>query len=277
MNAAQSGWYPDPYGRHQRRYYDGNAWTEHVADAAGNQTTDPAPLAPRAPQSPPTVSAAQSPPSSGGWGAPQPTSQHSTPPQQAQPFQQPGYAPAGGGFGAAPTTGTQSTSRHGPLTSNVVGAVVALAGAVVTFIGTFSLKWLSVSADDATEKFSRKIVGASLLHNDFDLDVNFFSKSFFQYGWVITLVVGGTAVVAALVRQGALRLLAAGLALVCAVWTLLGAMGAASPWEDGVEQLPNVSGDASASLQLGVWFTVIGIVVAGAGAVIAFSQESRPD
>jgi len=27
-----SGWYPDPYGRHEQRWWDGNAWTAHVSD-----------------------------------------------------------------------------------------------------------------------------------------------------------------------------------------------------------------------------------------------------
>ena len=34
-------WAPDPSGRHQLRYWDGNQWTEHVADA-GRLSTDPA-------------------------------------------------------------------------------------------------------------------------------------------------------------------------------------------------------------------------------------------
>jgi len=34
------GWYPDPTGRHQQRYWDGASWTQHVADAGG-QGTDP--------------------------------------------------------------------------------------------------------------------------------------------------------------------------------------------------------------------------------------------
>jgi uncharacterized protein YxjI len=33
-------WYPDPWGRHEHRYYDGTAWTEHVA-SHGRQSTDP--------------------------------------------------------------------------------------------------------------------------------------------------------------------------------------------------------------------------------------------
>ncbi|HUY64075.1 MAG TPA: DUF2510 domain-containing protein [Acidimicrobiales bacterium] len=36
------GWYADPSGRHQLRYWDGTAWTEHVSDA-GQQSNDPLP------------------------------------------------------------------------------------------------------------------------------------------------------------------------------------------------------------------------------------------
>jgi hypothetical protein len=32
MSSAPANWYPDPTGRHQYRYYDGTAWTEHVSD-----------------------------------------------------------------------------------------------------------------------------------------------------------------------------------------------------------------------------------------------------
>jgi uncharacterized protein YxjI len=33
------GWYPDPFGRHETRWWDGNQWTEHVA-SHGRQSTD---------------------------------------------------------------------------------------------------------------------------------------------------------------------------------------------------------------------------------------------
>lgn len=36
-----AGWHPDPLGRHAQRYWDGQQWTEHVADQAGNMSTDP--------------------------------------------------------------------------------------------------------------------------------------------------------------------------------------------------------------------------------------------
>ncbi|CAN5176315.1 phospholipid scramblase-related protein [soil metagenome] len=40
MNASPADWYPDPLGRHEFRYYDGEAWTEHVA-SHGRQSVDP--------------------------------------------------------------------------------------------------------------------------------------------------------------------------------------------------------------------------------------------
>ncbi|TLM96083.1 MAG: DUF2510 domain-containing protein [Actinobacteria bacterium] len=39
--AAPAGWYADPHGRHQHRYWDGNVWTAYVADY-GVSGTDPA-------------------------------------------------------------------------------------------------------------------------------------------------------------------------------------------------------------------------------------------
>ncbi|MGH9139314.1 MAG: DUF2510 domain-containing protein [Acidimicrobiales bacterium] len=38
--SVPAGWYADPAGRFELRYWDGNAWTEHVS-RAGQQYTDP--------------------------------------------------------------------------------------------------------------------------------------------------------------------------------------------------------------------------------------------
>ena len=35
-----AGWHPDPLGRHEHRYWDGNQWTEHVS-SHGKQSVDP--------------------------------------------------------------------------------------------------------------------------------------------------------------------------------------------------------------------------------------------
>ncbi|MDO8364577.1 MAG: phospholipid scramblase-related protein [Actinomycetota bacterium] len=40
MSTTPANWYPDPQGRHQLRYWDGTAWTEHVS-TNGVQGTDP--------------------------------------------------------------------------------------------------------------------------------------------------------------------------------------------------------------------------------------------
>jgi uncharacterized protein YxjI len=45
------GWFPDPVGRHEQRYWDGVQWTEHVA-SHGRQSVDPV----SGPQNVPTVS-----------------------------------------------------------------------------------------------------------------------------------------------------------------------------------------------------------------------------
>ena len=39
MSTTPANWYPDPTGRHQLRYWDGTAWTDHVSDT-GVQSTD---------------------------------------------------------------------------------------------------------------------------------------------------------------------------------------------------------------------------------------------
>ncbi|MEM8620442.1 MAG: DUF2510 domain-containing protein [Actinomycetota bacterium] len=39
-STVPAGWYADPSGRYELRYWDGSAWTEHVS-RAGQQFTDP--------------------------------------------------------------------------------------------------------------------------------------------------------------------------------------------------------------------------------------------
>ncbi len=34
------GWWPDPFGRHEHRYYDGKKWTDHTSDK-GVSSVDP--------------------------------------------------------------------------------------------------------------------------------------------------------------------------------------------------------------------------------------------
>lgn len=37
---SAAGWFPDPFGRHDARWWDGSAWSEHVS-TGGVQTVDP--------------------------------------------------------------------------------------------------------------------------------------------------------------------------------------------------------------------------------------------
>lgn len=53
--AGPAGWHPDPYGKHQLRYFDGTSWREQVSDS-GVVSSDipPPPVVPTSP--PPPVS-----------------------------------------------------------------------------------------------------------------------------------------------------------------------------------------------------------------------------
>ena len=58
-----AGWQPDPFGRHEVRYWDGTAWTAHVSDAGVTGTDEPIPSPEGTPPPPPPP-----PPASGGGG-----------------------------------------------------------------------------------------------------------------------------------------------------------------------------------------------------------------
>lgn len=59
MSAPAAGWFPDPSGKHEHRYWDGEAWTEHVA-TNGVQAVDP-PGPPPPPDAQPVANAPATP------------------------------------------------------------------------------------------------------------------------------------------------------------------------------------------------------------------------
>jgi len=95
MSQVSPGWYQDPSGRFAQRYHDGSRWTEHVADAGGNRTTD-APTG----QTAPDPSAGQGQQSYGG------------PSGQGYGQQPQGYD-SGQGYGQQQSYGTPSGQGYG--------------------------------------------------------------------------------------------------------------------------------------------------------------------
>lgn len=101
---SEPGWHPDPLGRSDRRYYDGDRWTEHIVDASGAQSVDPLGIDPSPEPSGATDAGASeapgaAPTASGpviGTPPPRPTAAPTTPaPGEASP-------PAGTGAPADP-------------------------------------------------------------------------------------------------------------------------------------------------------------------------------
>ena len=76
MNTWVPGWYPDPLGRHDHRYWDGREWTHHVG-SGGQTSIDPVYAAPPA--------SAQQQPS----GSTAEQARQAAPPQQQPPQQRP--------------------------------------------------------------------------------------------------------------------------------------------------------------------------------------------
>lgn len=66
--STPAGWYPDPYGRAEHRYWDGSRWTDHVA-SAGSQAVDPVDAAAAASATNPLPAVESSEPPSAAWSA----------------------------------------------------------------------------------------------------------------------------------------------------------------------------------------------------------------
>jgi hypothetical protein len=100
MSQVSPGWYPDPGGRFAQRYHDGTRWTEHVADAGGNRSTD-APAGQQQPAAQPQQGYGQQAQPQQGYGQQTPSGQGYE--------QQPGYGqqqtPSGQGYGQQTPSG----------------------------------------------------------------------------------------------------------------------------------------------------------------------------
>jgi hypothetical protein len=98
--STPAAWHPDPSGKHDHRWWDGERWTEHVADA-GQASVDPLDAAPPAP----------------GGGAPAPAEGGAAPGGWAQGATEQGRDPdadsSGGGLAGGGLTGGASWEQPG--------------------------------------------------------------------------------------------------------------------------------------------------------------------
>ena len=128
QGGATPGWYEDPFGRYEKRWFDGTTWTDQVWQA-GAQHVDPPTAAPAEPAAPAfdpnatqTVNLGQQP------LVPPAATPEPVPAQPAQPAPvQP--AAASGGVGAvagAPKTGTPLPPWLGALAAPVVAIVATV-------------------------------------------------------------------------------------------------------------------------------------------------------
>ena len=289
MNARQPGWYPDPFQRFAQRYHDGQDWTEHVADLQGTQLRDVAPLDSGAgagssaggttgtggsggpggtPGSgaPPTVAAWQQPSSSSSWQAPSPSTATGQPNAGAS-----AGSPSQTSWQSQSTSAWSATAGEGGPTAaasrgarDFLGPILAVLGALGVILGLFALDWLSLDDDGGTRS---EVKDALDFVDDAGGSPNVLSTTFFSFGWIIGLVVTALAVVAALARPTALRIVAGVLAVVLALWALFG-------WLNFNAYLNNDANNAALgfnqdfSLSIGGWLTVIGFLLLAAGAFL---------
>lgn len=179
MSQVNPGWYPDPAGRFSQRYYDGTRWTEHVADASGNQSTEPVSDPGQQQQQQPAgwgqgqqqgAYGQQGTPSGQGWGQ-QPQAgygQQQTPSGQGwgqtpsgQGYGQQGYGQQGygqaaygqqgygqAGYGYQAAAGYGGAGGGGGFTPTV-GLLVTGVGALVLLLSLFALPFAKITGGDA--------------------------------------------------------------------------------------------------------------------------------
>jgi hypothetical protein len=132
--ATPAGWYPDPRGEAELRYWDGNEWTEHVhtSGAAAPQASAPPAQAP----------------------APQPQAQQAPPPQAA-PQQQyvPGPQP---GYAGPPAKAAPTGRRPLPILLGVIIALLVIGGGVFAFLALTGEKDEDKITDAAETALTKK-------------------------------------------------------------------------------------------------------------------------
>jgi hypothetical protein len=149
---TNAGWYPDPTGRHQQRYYDGERWTDTAADGQAT-VTDPVQAPPAAAPAPPPPPAAAPPPPAAVPPPPAaapPSADDAAPP----PPPPPPVAPVASGGG----TGQQPWYRRGWAIGVAAALVLVLViGGVVLATGGGD----DTNGDTSTETTSAEAAAAA--------------------------------------------------------------------------------------------------------------------
>lgn len=179
QGGATPGWYDDPFGRFEKRWFDGTTWTDQVWQAGAQQVDPPtaAPATPAEPAAPAfdpnatqTVNLGQQgfiPPAA----EPAPAAQPAQPAQPAAPAAPAGGPPpaaaAYGGVGAvagAPKTGTPLPPWLGALAAPVVGIVATVILATIFDLFPKLILFTTKNGIDSTGKraFVALVFGALL-------------------------------------------------------------------------------------------------------------------
>lgn len=257
MSTQQPGWYTDPLGHADRRWFDGSSWTANVLDADGREGIDqlPGPAAPAATVQPgaippPPGAAANhtwAGPAGGGtwsdsaWQAPD----RSLPAKVAHTAVQPVAQP--GGWPPQPAVAARSTRGPNPI---VIG-LVALA-AVCFVLSLFVLDW--VSSGPSSAGFGDLVAdGASP-----DAFLDKLSVWHFQWlGYVVAAVAIVAVAVFVLGRAGSTRAGHVGAAAVAGIGALLATLAIVRYF-----RFPGLDPE------LGAWLLPAGYLVLAAAAVV---------
>jgi hypothetical protein len=254
VSTTAPGWHPDPYRRHESRYWDGGRWTEHVSDS-GVTAVDPTEWAPppaATPAEDPTPPAAAHEPAAGpSWSTPPPVA---TPPSGwgAPPTNVPPAPPTWGatapGGAWSPTAG-----RPEPDARDRIPALVGLAGAVVLLVSAF-LPWfrIEISGTDFSSTVSGTDGGDGVIII------------------VLALIAGALALVRVLGKGP--PLLGIGLVVTGLLATLIGVVDLGNDDPDDAI----VAAFADVSPTVGLWLVILaGLVVTVAGVLMVLSGRAR--
>ncbi|MEX0835750.1 MAG: DUF4190 domain-containing protein [Nitriliruptor sp.] len=142
--SSPAAWHPDPSGNHEYRYWDGQRWTDHVADGgvAGTDPLPPAPGVPATSEDRDTQASAGTEPSGGGPGDVEPREaggDHdpawgSSPSADGPVWG--GHPPSTGPAPGSPTwAGAATSTSSGVATSSLVLGILSLPLLIVFGLG----------------------------------------------------------------------------------------------------------------------------------------------